>query len=128
MSHKSFLFVKALVALEKISYKKKKTRISYLPVYKVSEQLQPVLNALDGPSHSATLKPEVVFVLPLCEQIAALARAAPLPLRAQGGWLGTGTREKSQEVQNLPAIHGLCPTVVLVDSKDEVQPAVALLF
>lgn len=98
------------------------------PVYNFTEQLQPVLNAVDGLSHGAALKPVVVFVLPLCVQTAALARAAPLPLRAQGGWRGTGTREKSQEVQNLPAIHGLCPTVALVDSNDEVQSAVTLLF
>lgn len=75
-----------------------------------------------------TLKPEVVFVLPLCVQAAAVARTTPLPLRARGGRRGTRTREKSQKVQNLSAIHGLCPAVVLVDSNDEVQSAVALLF
>lgn len=51
-----------------------------LPVYDVTEQLQPVLDALDGLSHAVTLTPVVGFVLPLREQTAALARAAPLPL------------------------------------------------
>lgn len=88
-SYKSFLLVKAPVSPERYQL------ISYLPVYNVTEQPQPLLNAVDGLSHSATLKPVVVFVLPLCEQTAALARAAPLPLRAQGGWRGTWTREKS---------------------------------
>ncbi len=121
-SYKSFLLVKAPVSPEKHQL------ISYLPVYNVTEQPQPLLNAVDGLSHSTTLKPVVVFVLPLCEQAAALARAAPLPLRAQGGWQGTWTREKSQKVQNLPTVYGLCTTMVLVDSNDEVQSAVVLLF
>lgn len=98
------------------------------PVYNVTEQLQPVLHAVDGLSHSSTLEPVVVFVLPLCEQTAALARAAPLALRPQGGRRRTGTRENSQKVQNLPAVHGLCPTVAFVDLKDEVHAAVVLLF
>lgn len=99
-----------------------------IPVNNVTEQLQPVLDAVDGLSHSSTLKPVVMFVLPLCEQTAALARAAPLPFRAQGGWRGTGTREERQKVQNLLAIHGLCPTVAFVDLKDGVHSAIALLF
>lgn len=97
------------------------------PVYDVTEQLHPVVNALDGLSHGVTLKPVVVLVLPLREQTATLARAAPLLLRCRGSWCRMGTREESQEVQNLPAIDGLCSTVALVDSKDEVQSAVTLL-
>lgn len=42
------------------------------PVYNVAEQLQPPLSAVDGLSHSVTLKPAVVFVLPLCKQAAAV--------------------------------------------------------
>lgn len=55
------------------------------PVNNVTEQLQSLLNTVDGVSHRATLKPVVVLVLPLREQTAAVARSAPLALRAQGG-------------------------------------------
>lgn len=60
--------------------------ISYLPVDNISEQLQSVLDAVDGLSHGVTLKPVVELVLPLREQTAAVARSAPLTLRVQGGW------------------------------------------
>lgn len=70
----------------------------------------------------------VVFVWPLCVQAAALARAAPGPERCLGSWLGTWAREESQEVQNFQAIHRLCSTVALIDSEDEVQSTVVLLF
>lgn len=50
----------------------KNNLIRCLPVYNVTEQLQSLLNAVDGLSHSATLKPVVVFVLRLCEHTAAV--------------------------------------------------------
>ena len=98
------------------------------PVYDVTEQLHPVVDALDGLSHGVTLEPVVVLVLPLREQTATLARAAPLPLRRRGSWRQVRTREEGQEVQNLPAVDGLCSTAALVDLKDEVQSAVPLLL
>jgi len=99
-----------------------------LPVYDVLEQLQPVVDAVDGLSYGATLKPEVVFVVPLRVKSAAVARATPLPLGARGGWRGAGPGDEGQEVQNLPAVHGLRRAVALVDANDEVQLAVALLL
>lgn len=83
---------------------------------------------MDGLLHGVTLEPQVVFVLPLGEQAAAVARAAPLPQRAQTGQPGAGTREERQEVQDLLAVHGLGTAAALVDSVDQVQPTVPLLF
>lgn len=44
-----------------------------VPVYDIVETLQSVLDALDGICYSVTLKPEVLLVLPLSEQTAAVA-------------------------------------------------------
>ena len=99
------------------------------PVDDVTEQLQPLLNALEGLSQGVALKPVVVLVLPLRKQTAAVTRSVPLPPGAQEGSRGgTGAGKESQKVQHLPAVHGLHPAVLLIDPHDEVQPAVVLLF
>lgn len=90
------------------------------PVDDVAEQLHPLLDAVDGRSHGATLEPVVVLVRPLCEQAAAVARPAPVALGAGGGRGGARSGQEGQKVQNLPAVHGLRSAVVLVDSDDEV--------
>lgn len=70
----------------------------------------------------------VVFILRLREHTAAVTRAAPLPLGAQGSWRRSGARDKSQKVPNFLSVHWLRPTVALVDSNDVVKSAVALLL
>lgn len=98
------------------------------PVYDILELLQPFFDALDRLAHSSALEPEVTFVLLLCKETAAVARAAPLPLRSQSARRGLVAREKSQEVQNLPTKNRLRSTAELIDSTDEVQFAVTLLL
>lgn len=75
-NHRNFLnlfLAKALASLD-VNVIQKRTHLTlYIPFYDVTELFQPVLNAVDGLPHSLTVKPVVVFVLPLCIQTAALA-------------------------------------------------------